>query len=68
MIEMSTFKVKDMNCGHCEMTIKNEFSKLNTDVKIEINLQEKMIKIENLADEKVISLLKDIGFTSEKVK
>jgi hypothetical protein len=50
------------------MTIKNEFSKLNTDAKIEINLKEKMIKIENLEDEKVISLLNDIGFTSEKVK
>jgi copper chaperone CopZ len=65
---MGTFKVLDMTCGHCEMTIKKEFAKLHTDVKIEINLKDKTIKIDNLDDEKVIFLLKDIGFNPEKVK
>ncbi len=68
MTQMSKFKVLDMTCGHCEMTIKKEFSKLYTDAKIEINLTDKTIITENLEDEKVISLLKDIGFNPEKVK
>jgi copper chaperone CopZ len=50
------------------MTIKKEFSKLYADAKIEINLTDKTIRTENLEDEQVISLLKDIGFTPEKVK
>jgi copper chaperone len=65
---MGIFKVTDMNCGHCEKTIKNEFSKRYSEAQIEFNLNEKTIKVDNLIDEKVISLLKDIGFTPEKVK
>lgn len=65
---MGTFKVKDMNCGHCEQTILKEFSRLYSEVKVEIDLKQKEVKIDNLVDEKVVSLLKDIGFTPEKVK
>lgn len=65
---MGTFKVLDMNCGHCEKTILKEFARLHSEVKVEIDLKQKEVRVENLGDEKVISLLKEIGFTPEKMK
>lgn len=65
---MSTFKVADMTCGHCEKAIKLELSKGNDAVKVEVDLKEKTISVENLADDRVLFLLKEIGYTPEKVK
>lgn len=65
---MGTFKVTDMTCAHCEKAIKTELSKGNPDVKVEVNLKDKTVSVENLADDRVLFLLKEIGYTPEKMK
>ena len=65
---MSLFKVQDMTCGHCEKAITTELKKDHPEVQVEIDLKAKTVKVENLADDKVLFLLKEIGFTPEKVK
>jgi copper chaperone CopZ len=65
---MSTFKVSDMTCAHCEKAIKTELEKVESSVKVEVNVKEKTVKVENLADDRVLFLLKEIGYTPEKMK
>lgn len=65
---MSTFTVSDMTCGHCEKTIKAELQKAKADVKLDIDLKNKKITVENMCDEHVEAVLKEIGYTPEKVK
>jgi copper chaperone len=65
---MSTFKVEDMSCGHCEKAIKEELSRENPSVKVDVNLKDKTVHVENLPDDRVVYLLKEIGYTPEKVK
>lgn len=65
---MSTFKVEDMSCGHCEKAIKEELTRGNSAVKVDVDLKEKTVKVENLPDDRVVFLLKEIGYTPEKVK
>lgn len=65
---MGMFKVPDMTCGHCEKTIKAELAKGSSDVKVEVNLKDKTVKVENLTDDRVLFLLKEIGYSPEKMK
>lgn len=65
---MSAFKVQDMTCGHCEKAIKAELTKDNPAVTVAIDLKAKTVTVENLPDDRVITLLKDIGYTPEKMK
>ncbi|MGE3609807.1 MAG: heavy-metal-associated domain-containing protein [Bacteriovoracaceae bacterium] len=65
---MSVFKVADMTCGHCEKAIKTELAKGSKDVKVDVDLKNKTVEVENLPDDRVIFLLKEIGYTPEKMK
>lgn len=65
---MSTFKVEDMTCGHCEKAIRMELTKGNASVKVDVDLKTKTVSVENLPDDRVIFLLKEIGYTPEKMK
>ena len=65
---MGLFKVEDMSCGHCEKAIKSELSKGDAAVKVEVDLKKKTVAVENLSDDRVMFLLKEIGYTPEKVK
>ena len=65
---MSIFKIPDMTCGHCEKAIKTELARGNSDVKVDVNLKEKTIKVENLTDDRVVFLLQEIGYTPQKVE
>lgn len=65
---MSTFKVSDMTCGHCEKSIKAELQREHPEVKVEVDLKTKLIQVENLPDAEVIHRLEEIGYTPEKVK
>jgi copper chaperone len=64
---MSTFKVPDMTCGHCEKAIKMELGREGANVKVDVDLKTKTVKVENISDDKVESLLKEIGYTPEKI-
>ena len=65
---MSTFKVEDMTCGHCEKAIKTELTKGDSNILVDVDLNAKTVKVENLPDDRVVFLLKEIGFTPHKVK
>jgi len=64
---MSIFKVEEMSCGHCEKAIKMELSKGNPQVKVNVDLTKKTVKVENLTDDRVLFLLKEIGYNPEKM-
>jgi copper chaperone CopZ len=65
---MGFFKVEDMICGHCDQAIRSELSKGDPKIKVDVNLKSKMVKVENLSDDRVLFLLKEIGYTPELVK
>jgi copper chaperone len=65
---MSKFKVEDMTCGHCEKAIKTELMKGNPAVEVEVDLQHKVVKVQNLPDDRVLFLLKEIGYNPQKVE
>ncbi len=65
---MGFFKVEDMTCSHCDQVIRSELSKGDPKIKVDVNLKSKMVKVENLSDDRVLFLLKEIGYTPELVK
>lgn len=64
---MGLFKVEDMTCGHCEKAIKTELSKGDSTVYVEVNLKEKTVHVENLTDDRVLFILKEIGYSPKKI-
>jgi copper chaperone len=63
----STFKVSDMTCGHCERAIRKELE-ATPGVRVEIDLERKLVRVENLPDEKVLASLRGIGYSPQKVE
>ena len=65
---MSTFRVQDMTCSHCEKSIKSALVQGNHDIKVQVHLDKKQVVVENLADNRVVFLLKELGYNAEKIK
>lgn len=65
---MGQFKVPDMTCGHCEKAITGALKKAEPGAQIKIDLTSKIVEVSNVPDETVAGLLKDLGYTPEKVK
>ena len=65
---MSQFKVSDMTCGHCEKAITGALKKADPGAQIKIDLNAKIVEVSNMPDETVAALLKDLGYTPEKMK
>ncbi len=65
---MSLFKVPDMSCGHCEKSITSGLKKASGDVEVKVDLVLKTVEVKNLPDDTVVTLLKDLGYTPEKMK
>lgn len=55
---MMKFNVPDMNCGHCEKSIKEKLS----DADVLVDLKSKTIEVEGKTAEEVIKALDEIGF------
>lgn len=64
---MSVFKVDDMTCAHCEKAIKSELKKGDSKINVEVDLKSKTVKVENLPDDRVIFLLKEIGYSPKQL-
>jgi copper chaperone len=64
---MSVFKVEDMSCGHCEKAIREELKKENNNVTVNVDLSNKIVKVDNLPDDRVLFLLREIGYNPEKI-
>lgn len=65
---MGVFRINDMSRGHCEAAIKSELSRGDSEVIVNVDLKKKTVQVENLSDDRVIFLLKEIGYRPEKVK
>ena len=65
---MGVFKVDDMTCAHCEKAITAELKKGDPTISVEVDLKNKTVKVQNLPDDRVVFLLKEIGYTPKKVK
>jgi copper chaperone len=65
---MSVFKVPEISCGHCERAILEALTRDHPQVKASVDLKNKTVTVENLSDEKVESLLKEIGHLPFKLK
>lgn len=65
---MGLFKVEEMSCGHCEKAIKSELSKGDPKVKVEVDLKKKTVSVENLSDDRVLFLLKEIGYNASLIQ
>ena len=65
---MGRFKVDDMTCGHCEKAIRAELAKGDPEVKVEVDLKNKTVQVENLSNDRVMFLLKEIGYNPEIIK
>ena len=61
------YKVPDMSCKHCVMSIENEIKKVDGVKKIDISLAEKLVKVigEYKRDE-VINAIKNAGYKTEQ--
>lgn len=56
---MIKFNVPDMNCGHCEKSIKEKLGQ-----NVEVDLKSKTIEVRELEAEEVIKALDEIGFSA----
>jgi copper chaperone len=65
---MGLFKVEEMTCGHCEKAIRAELTKGDPNVKVVVDLKQKTVSVENLQNDRVLFLLKEIGYNPELVK
>ncbi|HXH31009.1 MAG TPA: hypothetical protein VNJ01_09375 [Bacteriovoracaceae bacterium] len=65
---MGVFKILDMTCGHCEKAIRLELAKGDPEVRVNVDIKDRILKVENLPDDRVMFLLKEIGYTPEKVR
>ena len=59
---MGLFRVEEMSCGHCEKAIRTELSKGDPEVKVDVDLKTKTVHVENLSDDRVLFMLKEIGY------
>lgn len=64
---MGLFRVEEMSCGHCEKAIRNELSKGDPEIKVDVDLKTKTVQVENLSDDRVLFLLKEIGYNPERL-
>ncbi len=60
---MKTIKVPDMKCIHCKERIEKGMAAEN--IKAEVNLDDKTVKVEESALKAAIEELEDLGFTPE---
>ena len=64
-MEINTFSIPNISCGHCVMTIKNELSELEGITKVEGDPENKIITVEwdSPADlEKIKATLNEINY------
>lgn len=64
---MGLFRVEEMSCGHCEKAIRLELAKGDPEVKVDVDLKKKTVQVENLSDDRVLFLLKEIGYNPERL-
>lgn len=59
--------VNDMNCGHCEARITKGLTEAGIEASINLDKKEVSVK-SDLSDDKLIDLIKEIGYTVSEVK
>jgi copper chaperone len=65
MMTDTTFKVPEMNCGHCKAAIEGELSKLSGVEYANANLEEGTVKVSydgRVSEEQLKSAIEDAGY------
>jgi copper chaperone CopZ len=63
-----SFKVEDMSCNHCKMTIEKALAQLPEIDSYSVNLENKLVSVETGADAQfVMDKIRDSGYTPELV-
>lgn len=65
---MGVFKLQEMNSKQCEKAITLELCRGNDEVQVDVDVKNKTVRVENLKDDRVIFLLKEIGYNPIKVQ
>lgn len=61
---MTEFRVDDMTCNHCVMTITKAVKSLDQSAKIDIDLAARRVRVESpLGQAKLADAIRDAGFT-----
>jgi copper chaperone CopZ len=64
-----SFYVPNMTCKHCQMTIEQALKKVPGIKKVEVHLDEKLVKVDGEIDEEaVVKQIQDAGYSVEKKK
>lgn len=65
---MGVFRLQEMKSYQCEKAIESELSRGNEKVQVDVDLKTKTVSVENLKDDRVIFLLKEIGYNPIKIQ
>ena len=64
-MEKNTFKIPNISCGHCTMTIENELKEMDGIVDVKSSITDKTVTVEwqpPVTMEKILTTLKEINY------
>lgn len=70
-METKTIIIEGMQCNHCKMSVEKALSSMQEISKVEVDLDKKIAIIElskNIEDNKLKSVIEDLGFTVREIK
>jgi len=62
---MITLHVEDIQCSHCTMRIEKALK--NANIKADISLENKTVKVEKEKKEETMEILDDLGFPAKEI-
>jgi copper chaperone len=66
---MLTFQVPDMTCGHCASAISRALAAVDKDVRLDIRVQQKLVRIASAAPAaELAQAIQDAGYTPREVR
>ena len=63
--------IDGMQCNHCKMSVEKALSALDGVAKVSVSLEDKTARIKlnkDIEDEKIVTVIKDAGFTAKDIK
>jgi copper chaperone len=67
-MQMVSFRVEDMTCGHCASKIARTVAAVDADAKVEVSLRQKLVRITSSAAEaELAEAIAEAGYAAEPV-
>ncbi len=65
---MTKFSIPDMTCGHCKKTVEEAIHQLDTEARIEIDLDKHVASVaSSIGAAQLISALDDAGYPAQQI-